>query len=233
MKPLVLWLIAICALTLAVATCGDSDDDDSSDASNDDDVDDDETDDDNDDDDSMDDDVDDDADDDTQTECDTWTDTTSGLTWLVDPAVTTPYAGLTWQEAMDYCDTLACGGHDDWRLPTVTELRSLIRGCPDTAHGGSCGVTDDCLLFDCAESGEEYPCNGCLAGDGPANGCYWPEDVRGRCDSVPMERTFWTSSLEQPVSKERAWQIEFYKGGLDPDPKEEASGNARCARGEF
>lgn len=108
MKPLILWLIVICALTLAVATCGDDDDDDdSSDAKDDDAGDDDTVDDDTDDD--ADDDIDDDgADDDTQAECDTWTDAASGLTWLVDPL---PFQSgwAFWPDAVEACEILECG----------------------------------------------------------------------------------------------------------------------------
>ncbi|MCC6160423.1 MAG: DUF1566 domain-containing protein [Deltaproteobacteria bacterium] len=235
MKPLILWLITISALTFAVATCDDSDDDDPSTGSgsdDDDDGDDDTVDDDTDDD--ADDDIDDDmADDDTQAECDTWTDTTSGLTWLVDPAVTTPYAGLTWQEAMDYCDTLACGDHDDWRLPSISELRSLIRGCPATEPNGVCGVTDDCLSFDCTEDGENSPCDGCLTNDGPNDGCYSPLDIADTCEGDSILWTFWSSSREEFTSDENAWHARFSKGSVGNAGIYEPSGNARCARGEF
>ena len=35
-------------------------------------------------------------------------------------------------EAEDYCVKLEEGGHKDWRLPTVDELKMLIRNCPKT-----------------------------------------------------------------------------------------------------
>jgi len=53
----------------------------------------------------------------------TVTDNQTGLIW----AKNANLDGMkTWNAAIDYCNALSLGGHDDWRLPTVKELQSLI-----------------------------------------------------------------------------------------------------------
>ena len=34
--------------------------------------------------------------------------------------------GMTWQEALNYCETLSLGEHDDWRLPNIVTLQSIV-----------------------------------------------------------------------------------------------------------
>jgi hypothetical protein len=79
--------------------------------------------------------------------------------------------------AQAYCAGLTLGGYHDWRVPDIDALRSLIRGCPATMTGGSCGVTDQCLKSSCYTSS----CGGCAQDAGPANGCYWPSQIDGVC----------------------------------------------------
>jgi hypothetical protein len=46
----------------------------------------------------------------------------TGLMWQQDTAP----GKYTWQEAVSYCETLTLASHNDWRLPNVKELQSLV-----------------------------------------------------------------------------------------------------------
>ena len=170
------------------------------------------------DDETVDDDVDDDSttDDDTSdddTTNDVWTDSISGLTWQVTPSGNY----MSWNAAKSYCDssTLAGGG---WRLPTISELRTLIRGCDATVTGGSCGVTDSCLNESCWNA----LCRSCNNGDGPNNGCYGPAELPGECDS------YWSSSsvAGDAVLK---WIVRTSNGSVSSDYVDNYD-FARCVR---
>jgi hypothetical protein len=50
-------------------------------------------------------------------------DNASGLEWQ-DDNVSSP--SLTWQDAITQCETLTLNGHDDWRLPNINELKSIV-----------------------------------------------------------------------------------------------------------
>jgi hypothetical protein len=52
----------------------------------------------------------------------TVTDRTTGLMWQQGDSG----KGLNWQEALAYAEGLELAGHDDWRLPNVKELESLV-----------------------------------------------------------------------------------------------------------
>ena len=55
-------------------------------------------------------------------------DNVTGLQWQQASAPDT----YRWQEALTYCSNLELGTHDDWRLPTVQELSTLVdSGIPD------------------------------------------------------------------------------------------------------
>jgi hypothetical protein len=118
-----------------------------------------------------------------------------GPVWQDPPPATT----MTWQEAIAYCEGLSLDGHDDWRLPTISELRSLVRGCQSVEYGGACGVTDQCLVQDICR---DDSCSGCGGYGGPAEGCYWPIGTSGTCSG------YWSIS-RQDASDQNPWMILF------------------------
>jgi hypothetical protein len=51
----------------------------------------------------------------------TVTDTNTGLVWQQDGSTYN-----TWEEALSYCENLTLAGYNDWRLPNVNELQSIV-----------------------------------------------------------------------------------------------------------
>ena len=148
---------------------------------------------------------------------DTWTDPKSGLTWQV-----TPTGGsMKWSKAKEHCGGVAPSGHTNWRLPTISELRTLIRGCPDTVPGGACKVTESCLSSNsCWDKGA---CWSCSNEDGPADGCYWPDEMHGPCS------WYWSSS---PVEDhdDLAWYVYFFSGYVGNLGVYGGVGSVRCVQ---
>jgi hypothetical protein len=99
---------------------------------------------------------------------------------------------MTWDEAITYCENL--GG----RLPTISELRTLIQNCPGTETGGECGVTDDCLSSDDCRTD---PCDGCEYDD---SGKY----------SVFGDIYYLWSSSEHSDDADFAWRVGFARGDV-------------------
>ena len=141
-----------------------------------------------------------------------------------------------YHEAENHCedneDALPGSG---WRLPTISELRSLVKGCdftywdPTTNTGGACGVTDDCLASSCVEvspasGGSWGPCTGCLFGEGMGEGFRYIDRI---FENSEHEQS-WSSSLceDFPV---HAWNIFFGRGWVDHEGVDAAMG-VRCVR---
>jgi Protein of unknown function (DUF1566) len=96
--------------------------------------------------------------------------------------------------AINYCGDGTWGGFDDWRLPDVNELISLIRGCQNGSETGSfslstckmspagCGVASQSCgsVRDCA------PCD--FDSGAGADGCYRDPALSGPCF------VYWSSS---------------------------------------
>jgi uncharacterized protein (TIGR02145 family) len=114
---------------------------------------------------------------------------------------------MNWDEAVSYCEDL--GG----RLPTISELRTLIQNCPATETGGECGATDSCLSSDCWNG----KCDGC------------ENDTSGKYSVFGDTSWFWSSS-EQSSSSDFAWVVHFYNGNVRNGYKNDDFYDVRCVR---
>jgi len=191
-------------------------------------------------------DTDSDSDTDTDTDSDTdsdqepcWCDTATGLCWQNPP----DDIQMNWYTASGkkndeynpegvpgYCEYNEWGGYNDWRLPDIDELISLIRGCVDGKVTGDlstsiCGVEDpDCLDYYCHDKNN---CSGCSYLRGPCeDGCYWHPEIEGKCS------WYWSSSIVFVYGEEwgsTAWGVNFNYGDLDSENKSDER-RVRCVR---
>ena len=51
----------------------------------------------------------------------TWKDPNTGLEWQGESP-----GEMTWQAALEYADSLSLDGKNDWRLPTLSDLETLL-----------------------------------------------------------------------------------------------------------
>jgi len=142
----------------------------------------------------------------------TWTDPTTGYVWQNPP---TEYT-MTWDNAVDYCKSLNLDGKQ-WHLPTISELRSLIRDCAATQTGGSCGVTDICSSSPCSTSA----CIGC--GGKSFYDCYWDPNLSG------AYFYYWSAS-SYADSTGYAWGVNFHNARVNNSYKAYYNSNVRCVR---
>ena len=126
---------------------------------------------------------------------------------------------MSWSQAKDYCSTLNECEHSDWRLPTISELRSLIKNCHDNETNGPCQVSDSCLSVErdknCLEN-----CNG--------NCAFYEEN-----SALGDDESLWSSSVlpEEPDAA-WAWYVNFHNGEIG-NIEGNSSGfiyNVRCVR---
>ncbi len=119
---------------------------------------------------------------------------------------------MMWEDAVDYCESLNEGGSNKWRLPDISELRTLIRNCAYTETEGSCKVTTECDNEACW-SDECIKC---------------PLAIDGRYSKFKDKGEFWSSTSNSSNSS-FAWYVGFFDGLiLDGSKKNEIF--VRCVR---
>jgi hypothetical protein len=141
-----------------------------------------------------------------------FSDVTTGLCWQDPPAE----KSFTRSAAIAYCDAITDRGFADWRLPTVDELVSLVRG----KDMSTCRAVDPrCLAPGC---GQARPCSDL---DQPASptGCYWDRKLAGPC-------SWYHSSSKVDGAPYDSWFVYFDKGSLQWGA-ENLPKHVRCVRG--
>lgn len=101
-----------------------------------------------------------------------WVDPKTYLMWENPMGNTgTGGTGISHSNAVTYCENLVLAGHDDWRLPTIDELRTLVRGVSTTMTGGKCPTSESCTAQDNCNKDKDNSkgfgnsCLGCVALD--------------------------------------------------------------------
>jgi hypothetical protein len=151
----------------------------------------------------------------------TFTDSTTGLMWQNGENVGKGY--YDWTDAANYCDALTWAGLSGWQLPSIDQLRTLIRGCAATVTGGGCTVSDasSCLDLSCDNS----VCIGCAADGGPGgSGAYWPSQITGMLGFY-----YWSGSLVSDYNG-YAWYVNFAYGEVDYEAISNVDMIVRCVR---
>lgn len=140
---------------------------------------------------------------------------------------------MTWPEARIYCEDLEKGGYADWRLPTISELRTLVKDCESIMTGGACKITDDILSI--PEEGD-FRFN--------LHSCYDPALYDDSCKFENSQNfsifndavALWSSSPVENTNYDSVWTIYFNNeqkipGGLsDRDKNEQNRVHTRCVR---
>ena len=144
-------------------------------------------------------------------------DSDSGLTWQVVVGSASSFLG-----SQLYCDGLQAAGSSDWRLPTIEDLRSLTRGCPELALTGTCNLSSGgCESMSCRDAA----CIEFCSGEEPDGACHWPMDVDGSCTAG----AYWSSTSVADQAGDR-WTIDLASGGLRFEAEHE-NALARCVAG--
>jgi len=103
--------------------------------------------------------------------------------------------GLDWTMANNYCEIL--GG----RLPTISELRTLVKNCSGTVTGGSCNVTDDCLCYSSS-------CD-CLDENCICENEFYVDHYIHEYSVFGDTFALWSASESSDMDQDYAWYVDF------------------------
>jgi len=154
----------------------------------------------------------------------TWSDISSSyISWTE-----TDSSGTVTYPAKEHCEGLEEDGFDDWRLPNIDELRTLLIADRIKTN---CKVSEtaECLSYaDCWSCSE---CTETATQSSESNACaiwdYSAEDIYSKLGDKKIN--LWSSSLLSDKPK-NVWYIDFDYGAVDNLPQVNEGVYVRCVR---
>lgn len=102
---------------------------------------------------------------------------------------------MNWNKAAAYCKNLKEGGQNNWRVPNIDELRTLIQNHPSTLAGGTCPISEKAGKLSINDSNDACDDN----------------DDGGNYSKLGDIDWLWSSSSVSDNSKD-AWFVSFSTG---------------------
>ena len=125
-----------------------------------------------------------------------------------------------WAAAKAYCENLDYAGHDDWRLPDIDELKSLVKGCDKT---NQCAVTAENPGYNESYIPTQAACKGCSSGN------YLPAEL-----GEQIQFSYWSSTTDDPTKGTRVYVVDFKTAAVVYDYSNDSANHyARCVRGSM
>jgi len=141
---------------------------------------------------------------------DMWQDPDSGLMWSVSET-----GLINWNDAEQDCQVLSTTDYSDWRMPTIDELRTLVRDCPQTAPGGTCPASESCSLNTCLGNYGDCTC------EPKTQSCdYLPEPLK---KAWSCHAFYWSSTTvthKDWGELNQAWGINFTSASITTKTKD-------------
>lgn len=134
-----------------------------------------------------------------------------------------------WAEAENRCSGLEEGGFEDWRMPTISELRTLVRNCQKTATGGLCKVTDECTASYSTANPQCYNIDLCTSTTNALGIERCGDKTDGSYSLLGDASVYLWSSSVPDEDHDKAWYI-YFKNTNILNQKKTLTGIVRCVR---
>jgi len=121
---------------------------------------------------------------------------------------------MNWNDAKQYCENLRENGYTDWRLPTISELKTTIKNCQ--SGGSSCKASDSCL------SSKNCWSESCRCKYRENNGGYYSK-------LKDYDKVYLWSSSTTSDNEYNAWFVNFEYGEVS-DYNKSYNAYVRCIR---